>query len=312
MSCICRGQYSGFQIQDPKPYRNKHLLPVVGTDLPVGQLQDFLRAMSHQGIVLYQDLGYHHEQRRRNTLSGHIGHDHSQTLVVDQKEIIKITTHFLCRIHGCIDIELLSLGESGEDIGKCIRLDPGRHGKLRFQPRILFLLHLVFLCLITYDNVIEKGCRYNGGKDDKLHARDKDLDDDGNNRRNDIKPECGCHTTAEFLPMADQQCHILNKHQGLHQVGKRISGRTVIDILLIKIVVHIRELRHSQEQNMQDQQNQEPCTDDLRGLPGIRYKKDQEGDQVCHKSGHKKLDIRHGMDGDIGSASRPSFQQHPC
>ena len=68
--------------QDTQPHGDEHLRVVVLAQLVVDLLQHCLGGQAALSRRLQQRLGDHHEQRGRDTLAGHVRHDHRQMVVV--------------------------------------------------------------------------------------------------------------------------------------------------------------------------------------------------------------------------------------
>ena len=59
--------------------------------------------------------GGHHEQRRRNSLARHVGHDEAYLRrVLYGEEIVEVAADFLGRLHGGVDVETVVVGECRE------------------------------------------------------------------------------------------------------------------------------------------------------------------------------------------------------
>ena len=81
-------------------------------------------------MILYKRLSDDHKQRRGNSLSRHVCHNYREVPLVHHKEIVEVSTHFLGRIHGRINIYFLSLGKRWENARQHIRLNTRCDGKL--------------------------------------------------------------------------------------------------------------------------------------------------------------------------------------
>ena len=69
-------------------------------------------------MVFDEGLGDHHEEGGGDALAGDVGDDHGQVVVVHQEEVVEVAAHLLGGVHGGVDIELLPVGEGGEDPGQ--------------------------------------------------------------------------------------------------------------------------------------------------------------------------------------------------
>ena len=135
MPCIGRHTFSGRDFQNRQPYCDKQLRFISLTKLFIHIRQNLCRGTStYLGPVFDQRLGDHHKQCRRNTFSGNISHHHSQMILIHQKEIVEISSHFFSRSHGCINFKLIPIRESRENTGKHICLDLRSHVQLRTDP----------------------------------------------------------------------------------------------------------------------------------------------------------------------------------
>ena len=121
---------AGGQFQNSQPDGHKHLRIIAGADILIGSGQDLTRIITEYGNTLQDDLGSHHEQRRRHTLAGNIGDHQAQMIIINQEVIIEVTADFLGRIHGSIDIEVRPVRESREVMRQHALLNILRQGQL--------------------------------------------------------------------------------------------------------------------------------------------------------------------------------------
>ena len=131
VTCVGRNQLACGYLQDAQPYGDEHALLVVGADGFVGLLQDLRRALAQHGAALQDDLGYHHEQGRRDALAGHVGHDQSEMVLIDKEEVVEVAAHLLGGVHGGVELEFGPVGEGREGVGHEGRLDAGGQSELR-------------------------------------------------------------------------------------------------------------------------------------------------------------------------------------
>ena len=144
MSGIGSSELPCRDFQNAEPDRYEHFRLIVGTDRFIGLGERFRSRFSKHRTALQNDLGSHHEQSRRDTLSGYIGHDDAQMVVIDQEDIIEVSSHFSGGIHRGIDVKLFSIRKRREDMGNHTDLDLFCRIKLVFDP---FLFHFFFLFL---------------------------------------------------------------------------------------------------------------------------------------------------------------------
>ena len=143
-------------LHDRQPYCNKQLGIVAFHQLIV----DISKCLTGRLTVLYtvsdQDLGDHHKQGGRNTFAGDICHNKSDMVIVHEEEIIKVSAYLLGRRHGRIDVKLLSVRESGEQVGKLAGLNGCCHTQLRLDP--------LLLCSDFFDlaDIMDSPCRETG------------------------------------------------------------------------------------------------------------------------------------------------------
>ena len=132
-------EFSGGDRQDPQPGRHKHAVLIALAEAVVDVEQDLGRAgiYAGHGHVLDQGLGNDHEQGRRNALAGDIRHDAGEMVVVDQEEIIEISSHLLGGVHDRVEIEFLPVRECREMHRQHVRLDVRRDGQLRVEALLL-------------------------------------------------------------------------------------------------------------------------------------------------------------------------------
>ena len=108
VSCIGAGHHPGIQIQNTQPHGNKHFR-IVLTDLVIHRMQDLAGTSPLLSPIVEEDLCRHHEQRRRDTFIRDIRDQHCKMVFIDQQEIIKISSDFLCRGHAGIQVEISAI-----------------------------------------------------------------------------------------------------------------------------------------------------------------------------------------------------------
>ena len=126
------------------------------TDIVVDKFHDLRRRSAHARPVVDHDIGRHHEERGRHALVRDISDPHSQMIVIDQREIVKVSSHFLGRRHGAVDIEVRSVRESRIPVRQRAVLDLSGKRELRVDPfslcrysrQVLYIAHHIRLHLV--------------------------------------------------------------------------------------------------------------------------------------------------------------------
>ena len=137
MACIGCGQFSRGDLQDTQPDRHKHSFGIAGTDLSVDNLKHFRGAFFIHfvhGRIADQSHGDHHKKGGRNAFAGNIRNHHPQVVVIDQKEIIKVTADLLGGRHRRKKVKFLSVRKGRELFGQRAQLNACRKRQLRFNP----------------------------------------------------------------------------------------------------------------------------------------------------------------------------------
>ena len=153
MPGVGRQSLSCGDIEDSEPDGDKHPLIIAFAELSVHIGQDRGRRQAQITLcpVLDQSLGDHHKEGCRNSLAGNIRHDQNQVVFVRHKEIVEVPAHFFRRVHSCIQVKFLPVGEGGENPGQHVRLDLRGNGKLRPDALLLrsdlFQIDHVILCV---------------------------------------------------------------------------------------------------------------------------------------------------------------------
>ena len=117
-----------------QPYCDKQFSFVAFHQLIIDIPEGLTGSLAILHTVPDQDLGDHHKERRRNTLTGDIRHNKSNMIVIHQEEIIEITADLFGRCHGCINIKLFALRESREQMRKLTGLDCICHPQFQLDP----------------------------------------------------------------------------------------------------------------------------------------------------------------------------------
>ena len=107
MTGICTLHLSGRKIDDTDPYGYEHLRIISFAKRIVGAVQDCRRRLAGFRKAADRSLGTHHEQCCRDTLSGYIRDHQGQLVLIDEEEVIEVSAHLFCRIHGCIDLKII-------------------------------------------------------------------------------------------------------------------------------------------------------------------------------------------------------------
>ena len=125
------GEDTGGDFQNAEPHGHEHFLRVPVADLRVDFAQDFRRGKLLRGHMVDQGGREHHEQGGGNALAGYVADDQAQMIVVNEEEVIQVSTDLPGGGHGGIEIELMPVREGREDFGQVIGLDPGGQVQLR-------------------------------------------------------------------------------------------------------------------------------------------------------------------------------------
>ena len=126
--------FSGGELNRCQPDGDKKVRIVGFTQLVVDIGQSLTRGLPAQKVGLDEDLGGHHEQRRRHPFSGNICHDQAEVIGVSHKVVIEISAHLSCRTHAGIEADFLLAGEAVKVHGKLAGLDPACRVELRADP----------------------------------------------------------------------------------------------------------------------------------------------------------------------------------
>ena len=106
MACVGGKPLTGGYLDYGEPYGNEELGLITLAQLLIGILEDLSRRSAHLCTVLDEVLGLDHKQCCRYSLAGYIRHDKCQMIIIHQEKVIEITTDFLGRIHGRIEVKL--------------------------------------------------------------------------------------------------------------------------------------------------------------------------------------------------------------
>ena len=137
MSGIGAGQKSRIQVQNPQPHGHKHLGLVVFADLGVHRVQDLTGAAPLLRPIVDEDFCRHHKQRRRNPLVRDIRDQDGQMAVIDQEEVIEVSSHLFGRCHAGIEVEVFPVGKCGENMRQHGFLDLGCRAQFRADTLLL-------------------------------------------------------------------------------------------------------------------------------------------------------------------------------
>ena len=215
MPGIRKAESARGQLQDPQPYRHKHLCLIVGADFKIGILQNPGRGLAHFCMLGKNDLAEHHKQRGRHPLAGHICHRKAQTVVIHEKEIIKIPADFPCRIHLGKKVEVLPVRKRREIGRQDGPLDSGRHAELGVCALLLSGNRCQFLGMLH--DVVLHGLKF------MIQVADLIVGTDG--KLHDIVLRIGIADTAESPGRSSQQLHG-PRHKMLTVMAAAVSIRT--------------------------------------------------------------------------------------
>ena len=130
-------ELAAHQVQNTFKRRDEQPLAVGLTQHTVDLGKDIPQIHAGLGVVFDERLADDHEQRRRYTLAGYVGHDDGKVAIIHHEEIIKIAADLLGRIHRGVDVKFLAVGESREDTGQHRFLDMRCH--IQFSADSFFL-----------------------------------------------------------------------------------------------------------------------------------------------------------------------------
>ena len=147
MPRIRRDAFSGGDLKDAQPDRHKkaRFIPFAKLIIHIGKRFSGTLTVLNSGF--YQHTGYHHEQSRRNTFSGHVRHNQCDVIFIHQEEVIKISAYLFGRYHRCINIKFRSVRKGREKTRQLARLNRSCHIELCADPFFLSRnsLHLFYV-----------------------------------------------------------------------------------------------------------------------------------------------------------------------
>ena len=112
MPCVDKSKSARGNLQDSQPYRDKKVCLVVFADIIVDKSHDLRRRSAHTGPVVDHNVDRHHKQSRRHSFVRNIADPHGQMIVIEQAEVIEISSDFSGRLHVSIYVKIRSVGES--------------------------------------------------------------------------------------------------------------------------------------------------------------------------------------------------------
>jgi len=102
---------AGGDVQDATEYRHKDAGFVAFCQFNIDPPHDFVRRGIDAGIGFEQGPRDRHEERGRNPLPRHVANGEEEVLLVDEKEIEEVPSHFPSGLDGGEDVEFRPLGK---------------------------------------------------------------------------------------------------------------------------------------------------------------------------------------------------------
>src|SRR5689334_19591113 len=121
-------------IQHGAKNRDEHAGIVVTANLEIYQRQNFIRSAHVACSSPEESPGNSHKQSGRNPLTRNIADNETEMVVVDKKEIIKISTDLSRRNQGRIQVKLRPVRKRGKCFRHHAHLDVAGNLELAFNP----------------------------------------------------------------------------------------------------------------------------------------------------------------------------------
>ena len=141
MTRISVDEVAGGNLEHADPRSREHVLVVLLRKIRVGALEHASGIEARKRLHLDDGFRLHHEQCRRYALARYVGHNERQMIVVDHEEVVEIAAHLARRLHGRVQIELVTLRDGRRDVGKRVRLNACRHIEVGLHERQRLLEH---------------------------------------------------------------------------------------------------------------------------------------------------------------------------
>ena len=156
MTCICKLQISGGEVQNTHPRGNKHTRFIIFAKLFVCFSENIVYSHTAFSEVLDNSFCCHHKHSRGNSLSRNVCCKECNCCIIKLVEVVEIASDLLCCNHLCIDVVVLIFGEV---CGECRELNLFRIFKF-------FIDASCSLCNITLEsgngrvNIIRQGRKF--------------------------------------------------------------------------------------------------------------------------------------------------------